>query len=695
MRLRLYSALMHVARAFVWSMMWWLGRRVRAYRERWRERCALIDYPASHEGAIVVHAVSMGEVMAALPLVEQLLITHPERPLVMTCTTPTASALIRERLCAPYGERVLHVYMPFDTLGSVRRFLQALRPRLLVMMETELWPNLLTQAQAVGARVVVANARLSERSARRYAFWIRWAEPALLAVDLWLAQDDATASRLRGLGVAPARIKVCGNLKFDTPLAAQHDMLRQSFAAMVQGRDWWLAASTHEGEEALVLSAHARLRVQWPNLLLVLVPRHSLRFDSVAQQVQDQGFVLQRRSQARACDEQTSVMLGDAMGELTAWLSLAPVVFMGGSLIEHGGHSPLEPMQFGTPILTGEHVFNFQQVYADLHQQQACRLVTGATDLGAEIARTWHEPDVMREMGRRGQHLHAQLSGAVGRSLEHLQVLLACSQVPKQTSDGTLHMWWDAAILPTVPATLDVCPDATLARGMGAWLDGATWRTLQALTGQARGRSTVWFVREPTTRTELVLRHYHRGGWIGHVMGDRFWRQAGARSRATDEYALLARLCAIGLAVPRPVAARVWRSGCFERCDILVQRIEGARDWVNILQSKAIEAAQWQAMGHAIAALHNAGVYHSDLNAHNLLSDAKGRAWIIDFDKCGLRRMPATSSDTQDWRQDNLDRLKRSLGKEARLCQEAGRPWHGDEQGWLVLNEAYKVAVYG
>jgi 3-deoxy-D-manno-octulosonic-acid transferase len=691
MRLMLYSALMHGVRALAWPVMSWLGRRVPAYRERWGERRARIDYPDSHAGGIVVHAVSMGEVMAALPLVEELLAACPELPLTMTCTTPTASELIRERLVAQHGDRVLHVYMPFDTPGAVKRFVQGLRPRLLIVMETELWPNLLTQAQAAGARVVVANARLSERSARSYRRWMRWVESALLSVDLWLAQDADTVRRLRELGMAPARLKVSGNFKFDTPLPAQHDVLRERFTEMVGARRWWLAASTHEGEESQLLDVHARLRETMPDLLLVLVPRHPQRFDPVARLVQSKSFAMQRRSDDRACEASSSVLLGDSMGELTAWFAIAPVVFMGGSLITRGGHNPLEPMQFGAPIISGPHVFNFQQAFDSLQQAQACITARSVDELVSAVARTWQEPAAMREMGLRGQRLHAQLSGAVERSLAHLDDLLEQTHLPDRAHEGSDHVWWDARVLAQSP----VSHEPTLARGMSAWLDPQTWRDLQALTGEARGRSTVWFVREPSTGAELVLRHYHRGGLMGRLMGDRFWQHAGAHSRATDEYALLARMRATGLAVPRPVAARVRRSGVFERCDILVERVEGAQDWVQILQAQPIEMTQWQAMGVAIAALHEAGVYHSDLNAHNLLSDAQGKAWIIDFDKCGLRRVLLTQGDDNDWREANLKRLKRSLDKEARLCREAGRAWHGDEAGWQALVQAYRKARQG
>ena len=274
----LYSLAAHLLRAVAWPTLWWLGRKTPEFRERWAERRARVDYPAAWQGGIVVHAVSMGEVIAATPIVEGLLAAHPGLPLVLTCTTPTASALIGER----FGARAHHVYLPFDAPGAVRRFLAGTAPRLLLVMETELWPNLLRLAQERGTAVVVAGARLSERSARRYAR-VAWLSGRILAdIDLLLVQDEATRARFLLLGAAPARVRVTGSPKFDIALPPDLQALAGRFGAMTAGRRVWLAASTHEGEEAALLDTLDALRARWPSLLLVLVPRHPQRFDAVA-----------------------------------------------------------------------------------------------------------------------------------------------------------------------------------------------------------------------------------------------------------------------------------------------------------------------------------------------------------------------------------------------------------------------------
>ena len=218
MGLRLYTELIHAARAVAWPVLWWLGRRVPAFRERWGERRGEPGLPPAARGGVVVHAASMGEVGAAEPLVRALRAARPDLPLVLTCTTPTASARIRQS----FGEAVHHAYMPFDTPGAVACFLDALAPRALVVLETELWPNLLTAAQARGVSVVLANGRLSAKSAARYARFRRTTQQMLAALDLLLVQDAPMRERFLALGAAPARTVVTGSLKFDTPLPGDH-----------------------------------------------------------------------------------------------------------------------------------------------------------------------------------------------------------------------------------------------------------------------------------------------------------------------------------------------------------------------------------------------------------------------------------------------------------------------------------------
>ena len=588
----------------------------------------------------------MGEVAAATPLVEALLTAHPELPLTFTCTTPTASALIGQR----FGSRVHHVYLPFDTPGAVRRFMRALAPRLLVLVELELWPHLLHAAQAQGAAVVLVNGRLSARSAQRYARWRRLAQATLGQVDRLLVQDADTRERFIGLGAAPARVQVCGSLKFDTPLPPGTQALQTAFAAMSTGRRVWVAASTHDGEEAAVLDALAALRARWPALLLVLVPRHPQRFDEVAALLDARGLRWQRRSaltEGQACASDAAVLLGDTMGELRAWLAVAEVVYVGGSLVDRGGHSPLEAMEFGKPVLSGPQVRNVADVHAALRAADAVRTVTDAAGLAAATAALLADPDAARALGRRGQAVFEQQRGATARSLAPIVALL--ERLPPQREHHA------AGVGVRVDAERFVHADP-------AWLDPAQWPQRQPVGGGGRGAA--WFVGDG--RHDCVLRHYRRGGRMAWL-GDRYPRRALAQTRAGAEFALLRRLRAWGLAVPRPCAARATGHGLFARCDLLVERIAGAEDLVQRLARAPLATAQWQAVGAAIATLHAHGVDHCDLNARNILLDADDRVWLIDFDRCTVRA-------PGPWQAANLARLRRSLHKEAARASA----WHGD-----------------
>jgi 3-deoxy-D-manno-octulosonic-acid transferase len=654
----LYSLAAHLLRAAAWPTLWWLGRRTPAFRERWRERRARAPWPAGAAGGIVVHAASMGEVAAATPLVEALRAARPDLPLTVTCTTPTASALIRER----FGQRVHHCYLPFDTPGAVRRFLAQAAPRLLVAMETELWPNLLRLAQARGTAVALAGGRLSERSARRYARWPLITGPLLGALDLLLVQDDAARARFLALGAAPLRVQVAGSPKFDTPLPTGTDALRAHFQALTAGRRVWVAASTHDGEEVALLAALAELRVRWPQLLLVLVPRHPQRFDEVAALVDRSGLPWQRRSALgdAGCAGDTAVLLGDTMGELLAWYGAAEFAFIGGTLVERGGHSPLEAAGFATPMVSGPHVFNFAQAFAALHAADAVRGVADARGLEAAADALLADPAGARALGQRAAVWAQAQRGGAARSVAALLDLLDRRAPHIERCAGRLC--WRA--------------DAELAADAGpAQLAPAGWPSSEPVAGSGRG--SAWFVQDGaragvsqvnTGARAGVLRHYRRGGALGRWLGDRYLRGRAAHSRALAEFALLQRLRGWGVAVPRPWLAGVRTSGFVERNDIVVERIAGAQDLAQRLRQAPLAADTWARVGGAIARMHAAGVDHRDLNCRNLLLDADDAVWIVDFDACRVRPIGP-------WVQANLARLLRSLRK------EAGRAatWHWDE----------------
>ena len=416
---RLYTGLLYLLLPLALLRLYWRGRQDAGHRRRWRERLGIIP-PLPESSCLWVHAVSVGETRAALPLIRALLNRYPDLPLLVTTTTLTGSRQVREAL----GERVHHVYAPYDLPGAVARFLRQTRPRLALIMETELWPNLLRQCAVAGIPTLIANARLSERSARGYAR-IRWLTASMLRdITLIAAQAEADAERFRALG-AP-RVEVTGNLKYD--LTLPDDLLERGrqFRQDVLGahRAVWIAASTHAGEDEQVLEAFARLRARWPELLLLLVPRHPERFDGVAALYQQRGFSVVRRSEQRICTPEAAVFLGDSMGELLLFYAATDLAFVGGSLVPTGGHNVLEPALLGLPVLFGPHMFNFTEAGERLLEAKAAWQVTDAAELAAMVDRLLTDPALRQNAGQLGRSVVERHRGALAALLGWIETLL-------------------------------------------------------------------------------------------------------------------------------------------------------------------------------------------------------------------------------------------------------------------------------
>lgn len=400
----------------------WRSRREPAYRRRWHERLGLPRHLPP--GGVWLHAVSVGEVNAALPLIEALLRHHPHLPLTVTTITPTGSAQLRRHL----GQRVAHCYLPYDAPGAVCRFFDRLRPRLGIIMETELWPNLFVVARNRGIPIVLANARLSERSARGYRRW-----PALTAQTLSQlthvgAQSAADAARFESLGLPAGRLTVTGNVKFDAAPAdpAAGFVLRRRLG---DRRPVWLAASTHPGEEDAVLAAHRALRQHHPSATLVLAPRHPQRFDEVAQLCRTQGWATCRRSADDQAD--CAVYLADTLGELPALMAAADAVFVGGSLARIGGHNLIEPAQQGKPVLFGPHMHNFAELRAQVLAAGAGSEVADAAALARQLISLLGDAAQRQRMGQAGHTLVMQHRGATARTLGLLAPYLDEETVPR------------------------------------------------------------------------------------------------------------------------------------------------------------------------------------------------------------------------------------------------------------------------
>lgn len=413
----LYSALFYILLPVLLLRMLLRSRRAPAYRQRLAERFGLFMADPAPAGTPViwVHAVSLGETLAAAPLIEALLERWPDHRILVTTTTPTGS----ERVRALFGDRVFHVYAPWDLPGAVRRFLGRVRPRLLLIMETELWPNMLHHSSAMGCRILLANARLSARSARGYARFAGLTRAMLQQLDTVACQSRADGERFLALGLPASALHVTGSIKFDLELDAS---LRAAAAGLrreldADRRTVLVAASTHTGEDEQILAAFARIRQGIDHCLLVLVPRHPERFQEVHALCLGQGWNVVRRSTGVSPGPGSDVLLGDTMGELLLLLSVGQVAVIGGSLVPHGGHNVLEAAAWGVPVVTGPYMFNFEEISGLLVEAGAMVRLQDPADLTACLQALLADPPRRREMGAAGRRVVADNRGARERLL--------------------------------------------------------------------------------------------------------------------------------------------------------------------------------------------------------------------------------------------------------------------------------------
>ena len=409
----IYSAIFYLLTPIILLRLLYRALKAPAYRKRWAERFGFPVYAESTADFIWLHAVSVGETLAAVPLVKTLQEKYPQHRLMVTCMTPTGS----ERIKAAFGDSVDHSYMPYDTPDAVARFLNRLKPKMLIIMETELWPNTIAACQSRDIPVILANGRLSARSAAAYQSISSLVQPMLSGISAVAAQHKDDGDRFIRLGLPPSALEVTGNIKFD--LSLDQDVQDRATVLSEQwhcgnNRPVFLAASTHRGEDEIILQAFGQIKQQVDNALLVLVPRHPERFNQVGELCISAGFTLARRSAGDKV-EAADVLLGDTMGELMVFFGACDVAFVGGSLVATGGHNMIEPAAWGVPVLTGPHLFNFTEASQLLLAADGMLVCNDAAELAEQCISLMGNKGRRQEMGNAARLVAEANRGALDK----------------------------------------------------------------------------------------------------------------------------------------------------------------------------------------------------------------------------------------------------------------------------------------
>jgi len=405
----------------VYACYWFFrGLTNRSYWDRFGQRFGR-GYPQLTGGCIWVHAVSVGEVQASVPLIRALTERFPNRHLLVTTVTPTGAARVR----LLFGESVAHCYIPFETPNAVTNFFNTVKPELALVMETEIWPNLYRECGRRNIPLVLVSARISPRSVKSYRKFLPLFRETLSHGILIAAQSETDAERFRSLGAAPERTWVTGNIKFDIELPDGLEEAGEAFRRdNFEDRPVWVAASTHDKEEEQILHAHKIVRERFPRALLILIPRHPERFATVRTQLHKLGYRFVCRTDGQPCTSDTEVFLGDTMGEVPLFYAAGNVAFVGGTLVPVGGHNLLEPAALGRPVVTGPHLYNTQDIANMFEKVGASVTVNNAGQLGLAIGDLFADPATANDIGNRGRELVQQNKGSLDRLLELLEPLV-------------------------------------------------------------------------------------------------------------------------------------------------------------------------------------------------------------------------------------------------------------------------------
>lgn len=409
-----YSLFLYALLPLIFFRLWWRGRKLKPYRDRWAERVGIAPFaPLKH--SLWVHAVSVGESISAVPLIRRFQASFPGTPIVITTMTPTGSQRVRDAFKEELGVSIYNVYVPYDLGAFVKRLINHIKPKMFVAMETEIWPNLLNELDKAKVPVLIANGRLSPHSFKWYKRLGRVMKQILSPVSHVAAQSAMDAERFKGIGMNQQKVTNIGNIKFDFELPANCVQQGKQIHELLSGTVL-IAASTHEGEEKVILEVYKALKAKH-NVSLILVPRHPDRFEEVAKLCELTSFKVKRRSQGLP-DSSTEIYLGDTMGEMMMFYASSDIAFVGGSLVPIGGHNLLEPAALSLPVVTGHHLFNFTKISSLMKDAQAVKVVNNKTELEHTLDALLASAKECSQMGIKAKSVVDQNRGALDKLFE-------------------------------------------------------------------------------------------------------------------------------------------------------------------------------------------------------------------------------------------------------------------------------------
>jgi 3-deoxy-D-manno-octulosonic-acid transferase len=418
----IYTLVIYLLTPFVLLRLFWLGSKNPNYKSRWQERFGFFLWRKTNKPVIWVHAVSVGEVNAATPIINNLLERYSNYQLLITTVTPTGAITVEQH----FGDDVQHLYLPYDLPFAVKKFIKIIQPSLLITMETEIWPNLYQACEKSKIPILIINARLSEKSAKGYRLVSGLMKDTLNKVDIIAAQTNKDANRFVSFGAEKEKVIVAGNLKFDIniPLSIteQAQSLKRYFSI---NRPVWIAASTQEGEEELVLRSHGMVLKKYPDAILILAPRHPERIHKVATLCNANGFKYIKRTDQKNFSEEMNIYLLDTLGELRLHYAASQLAFVGGSLVNTGGQNMMEPASLGVPVITGSYTYNFVEITELLTEENALIRVQDELQLANEVCRLLGDANLRHNIGEKGRQVVESNKGNVKRLMKIIKPYLS------------------------------------------------------------------------------------------------------------------------------------------------------------------------------------------------------------------------------------------------------------------------------